>query len=173
MIKKTIRAAAHTVNLVAFTAMVGVGAYSIQEASAEAALRTITDKDRYCLQQNIYFEARNQSTTGQVAVAWVTLNRMEADRYPDTICGVVWQSKQFSWTHDGKSDKPGKTVLEQRAWEDAGLVAMVVLLDWARERTSPVDNATMYHADYVKPYWRTSYNRVTQIDNHIFYEQKG
>ena len=173
MIKKTFKAAANTVNLAAFTALVGIGAYNIQEASAEQALRTISADDEYCLQQNIYFEARNQSTTGQVAVAWVTINRMESARYPSTLCDVVWQSKQFSWTHDGKSDRPGNTVLEQRAWEDAGLVAKVTLLDWARDRTSPVDGAVMYHADYVKPYWRTSYDRVTQIDNHIFYEQKG
>ena len=171
--KRLVKFAAGTVNLAAFTAMVAVGAYSIKEASAEEALKTVTQEDRYCLQQNIYFEARNQSTIGQVAVAWVTLNRMEADRYPDTICGVVWQSKQFSWTHDGKSDRPGTTKLEQRAWEDAGLVATVTLLDWARDRTSPVENATMYHADYVSPYWKSSYSLVTKIDNHIFYEQNG
>ena len=171
--KRLVKFAAGSVNLAAFTAMVAVGAYSIKEASAEAALRTVTDNDRYCLQQNIYFEARNQSTTGQVAVAWVTLNRMSAARYPDTICDVVWQNRQFSWTHDGKSDKPGKTVLEQRAWEDAGLVAEVVLLDWARERTSPVDNATMFHATWMDkaPYWASSYNKVVIIDDHIFYTE--
>lgn len=156
-------------NVAVVCAMTAVGAFNYSEAAAETRLAPITAEDRYCLQQNIYFEARNQSTTGQVAIAWVTLNRMEAEQYPDTICDVVWQNRQFSWTHDGKSDEPGTTVLEQRAWEDAGLVTEVVLLDWARERTSPVENATMYHADYVSPYWRTSYTRVVTIDNHIFY----
>jgi spore germination cell wall hydrolase CwlJ-like protein len=138
--------------------------------AAQMHLETVSDEDRYCLQQNIYFEARNQSIAGQVAVAWVTLNRVEAQRFRDTICGVVWQNKQFSWTHDGKSDSPGTNVLEQRAWEDAGLVADVVLLDWARRRASPVGEAIMYHADYVNPYWAASYTQVAQIESHIFYE---
>ena len=162
--------AAGFVNGAIVAGMVALGIAGAKEAQAESRLATVTDKDRYCLQQNIYFEARNQSTIGQVAVAWVTINRMETKRYPNTICEVVWQNKQFSWTHDGKSDLPGTTVLEQRAWEDAGLVAKVVLLDWARDRSSPVDVATMYHADYVSPYWAASYDPVVKIDNHIFYK---
>jgi spore germination cell wall hydrolase CwlJ-like protein len=198
MFKKTFKVAAHLVNAVALGAMITVGVnaaqaddaavdavivapaaeYSTTTASyvdaaitaAQMQLETVSDEDRYCLQQNIYFEARNQSIAGQVAVAWVTLNRVEAQRFRDTICGVVWQNKQFSWTHDGKSDSPGTNVLEQRAWEDAGLVADVVLLDWARRRASPIGQAIMYHADYVNPYWAASYTQVAQIESHIFYE---
>jgi len=161
--------AAGFVNGAVVAGMVAVGVVSAQDAEAQARLAPITQEDKHCLQQNIYFEARNQSTIGQVAVAWVTLNRMEETQYPNTVCGVVWQNKQFSWTHDGKSDKPGNTVLEQRAWEDAGLVAEVTLLDWARARKSPVAQAVMYHADYVTPYWASSYTQVAQIDDHIFY----
>ena len=173
MIKKTFQAAAHGVNLAALCGMIGVGAFHYSEAAAQERLATVSEADKECLAQNIFFEARNQSTTGQVAVAWVTINRMEADRYPDTICGVVWQHKQFSWTHDGKSDRIPNNAIAQRAWEDAQLVAEVTLLDWARDRTSPVENATMYHADYVSPYWRTSYERVVTIDDHIFYADNG
>lgn len=166
---KLIKALAHTANITALTAMVGVGAYQIQEAQAQQTVHNIPKEELYCLQQNIFFEARNQSTLGQVAVAWVTINRMESKVYPDTICGVVWQDRQFSWTHDGKSDTPSDNALEQRAWEDAGLVAEVTLLDWARSQASPVEDAVMYHADYVNPYWAASYETVTKIDSHIFY----
>ncbi|HIE75488.1 MAG TPA: cell wall hydrolase, partial [Gammaproteobacteria bacterium] len=51
-----------------------------------------------CLALNIYHEARGESHDGQVAVAAVTLNRMQSASYPDTVCGVVWQPHQFSWT---------------------------------------------------------------------------
>tara|TARA_R110000772_G_scaffold120625_1_gene226907 strand:- start:121 stop:630 length:510 start_codon:yes stop_codon:yes gene_type:complete len=168
--KNIVKLAAGSVNVAALCGLVAVGAFHFEEAAAAERLSSIGTDDVACLQQNIYFEARNQSILGQVAVAWVTINRMESSAYPTTICEVVWQSKQFSWTHDGKSDKPGNTVLEQRAWEDAGLVAEVTLLDWARARKSPVAQAVMYHADYVDPYWSDSYDQVTQIDNHIFYE---
>ena len=157
-------------NALTLAGMVGVGAYQIQDATAQEIVNSISKEDRYCLQQNIFFEARNQSTLGQVAVAWVTLNRMESSRYPDTICDVVWQHKQFSWTHDGKKDTPSDNVLEQKAWEKARTVAEVVLIDWARGLNSPVGEATMYHADYVNPYWSASYERVARVDSHIFYE---
>lgn len=169
-------------NTIVLTAMVGIGAYHIQEAQAQQAVQRISEEDKYCLQQNIFWEARNQSTLGQVAVAWVTLNRLESNRFPDTICGVVKQGRQnadgsmvrnqcqFSWYCDGKSDRVPNNVIAQRAWEDAGLVAEVVLLDWVRNKTSPVSAAVMYHADYVNPYWAASYDQVVQIDSHIFYE---
>lgn len=163
-------------------AMAVVGVTQVNEVKAAEVLSTIAEADKVCLQQNIYFEARNQSVEGKVAVAWVTLNRMESGRYPDTICGVVKQGHkdsngnmirnkcQFSWYCDGKSDKVSSNVLEQRAWEDAGLVAEVVLLDWARGQTSPVEEATMYHAEYVDPFWSSSYEVVAKVDSHIFYQ---
>jgi spore germination cell wall hydrolase CwlJ-like protein len=158
------------INALTLAGIVGVGAYQIEDAQAEQIVKSISDEDRYCLQQNIFFEARNQSTLGQAAVAWVTLNRVESTRYPDSICEVVWQKSQFSWTHDGRSDVPSDNVLEQRAWEDAGIVTDVVLLDWARGINNPVGEATMYHADYVDPYWSSSYDQVTKVDSHIFYQ---
>lgn len=158
-------------NALTLAAMVGVGAYHIQDAQAQEAVNSVPKEEKYCLQQNVFFEARNQSVLGQASVAWVTLNRVESSRYPDTICEVVWDHKQFSWTHDGKSDTPSDNVLEQRAWERAGMVANAVLLDRARGIASPVGSATMYHANYANPYWSTSYERVAQIDSHIFYEQ--
>lgn len=170
------------VNTIVITAMVGVGAYHIQEAQAQQVVLSVSVEDKHCLQQNIFFEARNQSTLGQVAVAWVTINRMESSKYPNTICEVVKQGRknadgsmvrhkcQFSWYCDGKSDKIPNNVIAKRAWEDAGIVAEVVLYDWAKGKLSPVENSIMYHADYVTPKWSKSYNRVVKIDDHIFYE---
>ena len=43
---------------------------------------------------------------GIKAVAEVIINRVNDDRYPDSICDVVWEPKQFSFTHDGLSDTP-------------------------------------------------------------------
>lgn len=50
------------------------------------------------LAKNVYFEARNQGVAGQLAVAMVTLNRVEDWRFPNTIEGVVTQSlTRESW----------------------------------------------------------------------------
>jgi len=182
--KKLLNTTASLLNIGVLVGITAFGAFNIKEAQAETALRGISQEDKVCLQQNIFFEARNQSTLGQVAVAWVTLNRMKAARYPDSICGVVKQGHtdangnmirnkcQFSWYCDGRSDTIPDNIIAQRAWEDAGIVAEVVLLDWLRGKISPVENSTMYHADYVNPYWASSFDMVTKIDDHIFYEKE-
>ena len=60
----------------------------------------------HCLAIAMYYEARNQPIDGQLAVAQVIMNRVESPRYPDTVCEVVWQPKQFSFTHDGLPERP-------------------------------------------------------------------
>lgn len=121
-----------------------------------------------CLALNVYFEARSEPVVAQFAVAQVTMNRVLSDKYPDNVCDVVWQRKQFSWTHDGKSDKPK----DKNAWNRAQWVAEVTLNDDDRSITIIPKDVLHYHADYVQPYWTTSCVRITKIGRHIFYRRK-
>jgi spore germination cell wall hydrolase CwlJ-like protein len=125
----------------------------------------ISEQDRECLVHNIYFEARSESQLGQRAVAWVTLNRMFSEEFPNTICAVVWQERQFSWTHDGKSDTPR----DQEALEVAETVADIVLKNYGNQ-IDPTEGSTYFHSTSVRPVWRHSFDRVVQIDRHIFYK---
>jgi spore germination cell wall hydrolase CwlJ-like protein len=59
-----------------------------------------TDK-MVCMVCNIYFEARGETHTGKVAVGRTTLTRITRPEYPGSICEVIWQDGQFSWT-EGK-----------------------------------------------------------------------
>ena len=127
-------------------------------------LDTTSEENLYCLAQNIYFESRGESDIGQEAVAWVTINRVFSEDFPNNICDVVWESGQFSWTHDGKSDRPRN----QEAWDKANYIAKYVLENY-NTGIDPTEGSTYFHADYSKPYWRNNFNRVVQIDNHIFY----
>ena len=121
-----------------------------------------------CLALNVYFEARSEPIAAQFAVAQVTINRVVSDKYPDTVCDVVWQKKQFSWTHDGKSDKPK----EKKAWERAQWVASAVLNDDDNSLSIVSPDTVHYHADYVRPYWVSHCEFVTKIGRHIFYRRK-
>jgi N-acetylmuramoyl-L-alanine amidase len=71
----------------------------------QQAARDLSEDDLFCMVQNVYHEARGEDALGQAAVAHVTLNRVRSPAYPDSVCGVVWQRDQFSWTNDGKSDR--------------------------------------------------------------------
>jgi N-acetylmuramoyl-L-alanine amidase len=129
-----------------------------------------------CLALNIYHEARSESTLGKRAVAYVVLNRVMHDQYPDTPCSVVRQATeasngsplrhqcQFSWYCDGRSDEPS----DQDAWIDSIKIAAEVITEYTT-LADPTEGALMYHSTSVNPNWVDSFDRVVQIDNHIFY----
>jgi N-acetylmuramoyl-L-alanine amidase len=49
-----------------------------------------------CLTRIIHHEARGESATGQLGVAYVVLNRSKSGIYPSNVCKVVKQPGQFS-----------------------------------------------------------------------------
>ena len=130
-----------------------------------------------CLAQNIYFEARDQPTIGQMAVAEVVMNRVHSPLFPDTVCEVIhegptykWKQDlpikhrcQFSWYCDGKSDTPK----DQRAWTKSIAIAEEVYYSYGLSINS-VDGSLFYHSIDVDPNWNREY--VVQIEDHIFYK---
>ena len=120
------------------------------------------DGPTVCLALNIYWEARNQNIAGQLAVAQVTMNRFYDRRYPDDVCEVVYDHKQFSWYWDGQSDRP----TEKRAWDKALLIASAAMNGSGH---AELQGVTHYHAVYSKPYWKDYMTKVTMIGDHVFY----
>lgn len=55
-----------------------------------------TSDERECLVRAMYFESNRSSIDGSMAVGTVVMNRVESQRFPSTICGVVGQHKQFA-----------------------------------------------------------------------------
>lgn len=115
-------------------------------------------KEMKCLVDNIYHEARGETETGKQAVAKVTINRLNHKHYPKTICQVVYQPKQFSWTIKYKKTK--LSVTEWLACYDAAyrVLAKNNMRDFS---------ATHYHNTTVKPKW--GLQRVAVIGKHHFY----
>jgi len=156
---------------------IAFAAYGETQLRAEEEYLLEYQEQKYCLAMNIYHEARSESYLGQKAVGFVTINRVHSDRYPDTICDVVYQARldahgnprrnqcQFSWYCDGKSD----ITHNQEEWDNAKNVADTVMQRyWDIEDVT--EGATMYHASYVDPYWTDSFTQTVRIDTHIFYK---
>ena len=128
--------------------------------------------DLYCLALNIYFEARSEKVEGQYAVADVTLNRVESLDFPNTICGVVYQTRrrnvcQFSWVCEVENARD-PTISETEAWQDAQLYAYEISY-WNIHR-GITDGATYFHANYAKPSWRHKFEKTIRIGAHLFYK---
>ena len=119
-----------------------------------------------CLAVAIFFEARAEPIEGMEAVANVIINRVEDSRYPDTVCDVVWEPKQFSWTHDGLTDDPEAHTGHQDklAWVTSQQVAEEALRGNLMGITS-----THYHAEYVLPFWTDIYSKDGVVGTHVFY----
>lgn len=122
--------------------------------------------DKFCLAKNIYHEARGEDLLGQLAVAQVTLNRVKSKHYPNDICHVVMQRKQFSWANR-KSNRWKHP--KGAAWESAKHLANQFLDHGVR--VNGLETALYYHADWVNPKWKDVDSFVAQIGTHIFYEK--
>ncbi|NCN84295.1 MAG: cell wall hydrolase [Sphingomonadales bacterium] len=137
------------------------GASSLRQLVRQQSVDGSLDAEMQCLAGTVYFESKGESLQGQLAVARVVLARVASSRFPNSICGVVFQRSQFSFVRGGKMP-PIRT--GQRHWRNAVAIAKIAMNDgWE----SPVEGALFFHARYVSPGWRLT--RLATIDNHIFY----
>lgn len=77
------------------------------ELAAQSSWRDISEVsfaegDRYLLANLIYCEAGGEPYSGQVAVGAVVMNRVLSSVFPNTVTGVIYQSRQFSPVASGR-----------------------------------------------------------------------
>jgi len=117
--------------------------------------------EEHILAKNIYYESGVEGYSGKLAVAQVTLNRLESGKWGNTIKEVVYSPSQFSWTLKKKLEEPSGAL-----WEESKRVAR----DFNRGlRIKELDSATSYHSDSVKPKWAVCGEPIIKIGKHIFY----
>ena len=129
-------------------------------AAVAAQATESDDRDLACMAGAIYFEAKGEPLSGQLAVADVILNRTKSGRFPKSVCSVVTQRGQFSFVRGGHIP----AIANNQAYRTAVAVARVALADaW----DSPAPDAMYFHARRVSPGWRMT--KVASIGNHVFY----
>jgi len=152
----------------AIEAMVDVGFDDLRLARHAA-------RERQCMAEAIYFEARSEKRIGQLAVADVIMNRVKSSIYPDSVCDVIYQGAervtgcQFSFTCDG-SMEDARLTTRNRQWRAAQDLAGTIMAGLHK----PVSrSATHYHADYVSPPWAANLTPTATIGTHKFYRFKN
>lgn len=120
-----------------------------------------SQRDLECMAEALYHEARGEGTRGQQAVAEVILNRVDSRQFPSSVCGVINQPRQFSYTIGGTKPMRNKAaILRARAIAEAALAGA------PRNLTG---GATYFHTPAVRPAWSHRFQRTVQIGRHIFY----
>lgn len=99
-------------------------------------------------------EAQGEPFEGKVAVARVVLNRVESDKFPDTIEEVIYQSGQFQPVSNGSINKPA-TKEAKEAVKQA-------------KNTSSNDSLYFYNPDIATSDWLDSRPTTKVIGNHVF-----
>lgn len=142
---------------------------------ANHAPRHFSSED--CLAANLFFEARGESKKGMQAVAAVTINRLKHKNYPADLCSVVFQPKQFSWTHQEKysrivsvldADVTGMSRKDELKFHQAREIAAMHHDELTKILPS---NTIFYHSKKINPKWSSFKVKVASLGNHIFYKE--
>ena len=130
------------------------------QLASESSWRDISEVsfaegDRYLLANLIYCEAGGEPYNGQVAVGAVVMNRVLSSVFPNTVTGVIYQSRQFSPVASGR--------LALALAEGKATASCYQAADEAMKGSTNVGNCV---------YFRTPVDGVTpkyRIGGHIFY----
>ncbi len=138
-------------------------ATSLRELVSETETDFTLSEQMRCLAGAIYFEARGEPLSGQLAVAQVVINRADSSRFPSSYCGVVYQRAQFSFVRGGVMPRINTG---SKAWKRAKAIARIAHEGmWESE----AEDALYFHAKYVSPSWSRKKTARATINQHIFY----
>ena len=118
------------------------------------------DPQLMCLAKNIYYEAGLEGRDGMLAVAQVTVNRTQNEKFPSTICGVVNQKTEIV-----KPTRVTKTrLLKQPLWKKDKEIQTTEMVyrkikicqfSWVCNPPAPVK--------YLSDRWRESVNVAMEV----------
>lgn len=124
-------------------------------------------QDFQCLARNIYHEARGEPRVGKLAVAQITLNRVQAGTWGKSVCQVVYAPAQFSWT-----GQPSKRRAKPQGpdWDESVRVAQAFL---GGERVRQLEASTHFHSQSIRPPgWTRQMRLAQQVGQHIFFHDR-
>lgn len=131
-------------------------------AAAVAAQSTHDGDDDaiQCLAGAIFYEAKGEPLSGQLAVADVIINRSRSGRFPSDICAVVTQRGQFGFVRGGRIPTINE---DSRYYRTAVAVAKVALAEaWDGE----AERALYFNRGRAPA---AGLRKVASIGNHIFW----
>lgn len=128
-------------------------------ARRAASASAVSSSELECLAKVVLYEAGSEPRAGQLAVAQVVMNRVRSPRFPNTICGVIYQRGQFASIRSYSPPRGAR-------WNRAMALAREVT---SGEAAPVVGRALYFHAARVRPAFARTQTRVAQIGGHVFY----
>jgi spore germination cell wall hydrolase CwlJ-like protein len=113
-----------------------------------------------CLAGAIFYEAKGEPLSGQLAVADVIINRSKSGRFPEDVCGVVTQRGQFGFVRGGRIPSIDENSSHYRTAVAVAKVAMAQAWEGEAERALYFNRGRAPAAGLRK---------VAAIGNHVFW----
>jgi spore germination cell wall hydrolase CwlJ-like protein len=131
-------------------------------------------KEKHCIVEVLWYEARSESEAGIRAVASVLLNRLHSQSYPDSFCAIIQQRKQFSYRNKLKNPrellKIKPVVSEQDKYKLVHKISVEIV---EGKFTNVFDRSVLwYHTLKVNPSWSKKMQRVKIYGQHVFLRQR-
>lgn len=130
--------------------------------------------EQECLAKNIWYEARGESRLGKTLVANVVRNRTQFGKpFANTICTVVYQKSQFSWTlNKGKKRSSFDSIMKKNMKKDAKSLqeTLEIVFEQTTFNHEIRTNATHFTSE------KARFKRVAMLEkvgNHTFFKYLG
>ena len=123
---------------------------------------TVSSQAQTCMARAMYFESNRSSRDGMVAVGSVVMNRVASSDFPNEVCAVVSQPRQFA---------PGVMSKAMREGAPRAMAMELAASVLAGERHPQIARARVFHQkDYRFPYRNMHY--VVTAGGNAFYEKR-
>lgn len=116
--------------------------------------------DVVCLALTIFLEARGEPINGQYQVGAVILNRVHSEDFPDTVCEVTKQPKQFA------------TEIKSTGTPEEVATAAFVAVDLYYNYLPNAEVLWFYDPDRANPGWANGLIPAFEVGNHLFMRKK-
>lgn len=134
-------------------------------AMRRAGVKSNAEIEIYHLAQAMFFEARNQSPTGQKMVAHVILNRVENNEFPNSVYSVIHQKGQFQWVHNHKLRN--KRVFRPSDNQDLMKMAKDIYYQHKAGKRKDITRGAIFFSTGRKPAPRARF--MVRVGGHNFY----
>jgi spore germination cell wall hydrolase CwlJ-like protein len=123
--------------------------------------------ERRCLAEVVYYEGRNETIEGQIAVAQVVLNRVRSGKWADSICAVVRQGRGENCQFPAACKAGERPADTDTNWQRAAWIADDAAA--GRAWLNELSDATHYHNASAKPPWRLSMRFIRKVGWRMYY----
>ena len=118
-------------------------------------------EDEYMLAKIAMAEAESEGVEGKALVILVVLNRVQSDRFPDSVSEVIFQQGQFSPVGSGRFDRVEP---DQECYEALDLVRL--------ESWDESQGALYFESESASDWHKNNLHFLFQHGNHYFYTDK-